>query len=685
MTLARTVSGGGKRYDIQGLRALAVLLVVSYHIWPAKLPGGYIGVDVFFVISGYLITAHLLGEVARTGTVSLTRFWARRVRRLLPAAFLVLIASALIAILIVPEAMLKQNLAEISASAFYGLNWLLASNSVDYLASSNMPSVVQHYWTLSVEEQFYIIWPLLMLLAIWLGVKLKAKSTARTSVTLFAAVFVLSLVASIWFTRTMPEVSYFATYTRAWEFAAGGLLAAVPIVAVQRLPSWALDALSWVALACVLVPAVLYTDQTPFPGWTAAIPVAGVVLLIALGDRTSVWSPQYLARAGYIQVLGDVSYSLYLWHWPLIIAAPILLGHSVGAKSGLALLALAILLAIVTKKFVEDPLRSSNGPLGSRKRSFAFMAAGMVLVVGAMSIVNFANRSDVERIEAAISDTEGCFGFYALQNDCADPYDATGPLLSPAFSTEDRYARTPLREDYPCLATDPAVGNECVFGETDDPLATVVLFGDSHSLHLIEPLVEVAEANQWQLLMFTRSSCSGVETPMELDGDEFQAKHDGCVAWGESVRQKLAKTDGIDLILLASQERWNKIVPGTVDAALEELSDAAATVAVITDVPGITDRDVKAPACVELAIDAGDTADPCAQKKNSNEGLVTTAAESLGLPIIDLRAQLSKEGLAHAVIGDTIVYFDNNHLTRSFARTLSPWLDEQMSRLVPAR
>lgn len=155
-----------KRLDIQGLRALAVLLVVIYHLWPGRLTGGYVGVDVFFVISGYLITAHLVKEAAQSGTVALGRFWARRVRRLLPAAFTVLIACAVVALFVLPAAQRAQNLREIGASALYVQNWLLAFDSIDYLGAENQASVVQHYWSLSVEEQFYLVWPVLIVIAL---------------------------------------------------------------------------------------------------------------------------------------------------------------------------------------------------------------------------------------------------------------------------------------------------------------------------------------------------------------------------------------------------------------------------------------------------------------------------------------------------------------------------------------
>ena len=227
------------RQEIQGLRAVAVLLVVLFHLWPNRVPGGYIGVDVFFVISGFLITSHILREVDRTGSVSLTQFWARRLRRLLPASYVVLAVSAVGVLLFVPRLVWQQFFGEILAAALYVENWALALDSVDYLAAENTPSPAQHYWTLSAEEQFYLVWPVLVLLGIWL-----ARRRVSTSPTgdhgggvrggvfvVLAAGVAASLAYSLWVTATNPALAYFVTPARAWEFGAGALLAFAPAAA----------------------------------------------------------------------------------------------------------------------------------------------------------------------------------------------------------------------------------------------------------------------------------------------------------------------------------------------------------------------------------------------------------------------------------------------------------------------
>lgn len=309
------------RTDIQALRALAIAVVVLNHLWPTRLTGGYVGVDVFFVISGYLITAHLLGELARTGSIRLGRFYARRIRRLLPAALFVLAVSAVLVAIFLPYPRWLRNAAEIAASAAYVENWALAALSVDYSAANAAASVAQHYWSLSVEEQFYILWPLLILAAA-LGARafLRSVNAGRTLVIFVSLVAGASLAASVLFTAAAPSAAYFATFTRAWEFGVGALIALAP--ATWRLRRRIANVLAIAGFIAILWSAFVYDDSTAFPGSAALIPVLGTAAIIAAGTRNDdLWHSAITARRP-IQWLGNVSYSLYLWHWPLIVLAP---------------------------------------------------------------------------------------------------------------------------------------------------------------------------------------------------------------------------------------------------------------------------------------------------------------------------------------------------------------------------
>src|SRR4051812_33629482 len=250
---APPISRAAVRPEIQGLRAVAVAVVVVCHFWPSALPGGFVGVDVFFAISGFLITSHLLREAAATGRVALAGFWARRARRILPAALLVLGVCALATLAWVPEVDRAQFFAEIRASAFYVENWQLAHTAVDYFAAGQGPSPVQHFWSLSAEEQFYLVWPVLILAA------------GRRSLSALAAVTAGSLAYSLYKTGADPAAAYFVTPTRAWEFGLGGLLA----FASGRRPRPLVAAAGLVAIA---VAAATFSADTAFPGVAALLP-----------------------------------------------------------------------------------------------------------------------------------------------------------------------------------------------------------------------------------------------------------------------------------------------------------------------------------------------------------------------------------------------------------------------------
>src|SRR5438067_2576101 len=269
------------RPEIQALRAAAVSLVVVYHFWPRALPGGFVGVDVFFAISGFLITSHLLREVDRTGTVSMPAFWARRARRILPPALIVLLFCAVATIVFVPLNYWQQFFTEMRASTTYGQNWHLAAAAVDYFSADNLPSPVEHFWSLSAEEQFYLVWPVLIVAASALT-RLRSVRLGRRSVAIAMSVLtVVSVAYGIYSTATNPAAAYFVTPTRAWEFGVGGLLALAPGVLAARPRLCSLG--SWLGIAAIALAAATFSDATPFPGVAALLPVFGATLVIAAG------------------------------------------------------------------------------------------------------------------------------------------------------------------------------------------------------------------------------------------------------------------------------------------------------------------------------------------------------------------------------------------------------------------
>ncbi len=362
----------GFRPDIQGLRAIAVLLVVAFHLWPEAVTGGFVGVDVFFVISGFLITGHLLQHPPRSAR-DLLDFWGRRIRRILPAALLVLAVTAVATRILVPETRWVADASEIIASALYVENWALAANSVDYLAAAAAPSPVQHYWSLSIEEQFYIVWPVVLLGAYWLARRLPLAPRPVVRLAMLAIIGG-SLLISATATANDPASAYFVTQTRVWELALGGFVATLVPFGWSLRSTLVGDGLAWLGVAMICVAGLVFTETTPFPGTAALLPVLGAALVI-LAAASGRRSPTRVLAFRPIQHIGDTSYSIYLWHWPLIVLWP----YAFGQVDPLPILVASLVLAWVTKVLVEDRVRFAPS-LQPLVPTFRFAAVGMLVV-----------------------------------------------------------------------------------------------------------------------------------------------------------------------------------------------------------------------------------------------------------------------------------------------------------------
>ncbi len=403
------------RPDIQALRTVAVALVVVFHFWPKIVTGGFIGVDVFFVISGFLITGHILRDVERR-QFSIVRFWARRVRRLLPASFMALAATAVFVVLFVPLSLWSQWLSEIIASVFYFENWVLAANAVDYLALSNSASPTQHFWSLGVEEQFYLIWPLLIALALVFTTNLSLRIRRRLMFAILAVITFGSFAYSILDTASEASVAYFSTPARAWEFGVGALIAFVPQITAKRLS----PVLAIVGFAAILAAGLCFTTKTIFPGYSALVPVLGAAVAI-LASANSGGIGKVLGFRP-IQFIGDHSYSIYLWHWPILILAPFALHEvTLSNKVKLALVALSIAMAYLSVRFIERPLMSNGVKPNLRPRVVFATVLVASLAIGGSSFYAMQQAAspiakNLTEANQLAKEMPKCFGALAMQS-----------------------------------------------------------------------------------------------------------------------------------------------------------------------------------------------------------------------------------------------------------------------------
>ena len=678
------------RPEIQALRAIAVLLVVIYHFWPSALPGGFVGVDVFFVISGFLITSHLLREVQHSGRISLPAFWARRARRILPAAFFVLVLCAVATIAFVPETYWQQSLTELRASTLYVQNWQLAASAVDYLAAQNDPTLVQHFWSLSAEEQFYLVWPVLILLAALLargrGTAVRVKWIAVTLFTVTA----LSLAYSIYYTEANPAAAYFVTPTRAWEFGAGGLLALLPSLGRPRA---ALSrAVSWAGIAAIVVTAFTYSVGTPFPGYQALLPILGALAVIWAGAPALRWAPTPAMKLAPVQFVGDISYSVYLWHWPLLVLAPFVTGQPRDLPVSIVLLALTFLAAWLTKILVEDPVRI--GPILSGRPArwtFASVLAASLLVAaftaGGDSYLRAQIQEDEQVSARVLAKKPRCFG--AASRDALHP--CKNPKLRLAVVPSPIAARD--RHNSRCTRVQTRPLRMCAFGARPGKnTPTLALIGDSHGSHWRGALDIVARARRWRGLSMTRTGCYYTGAIQVL----LEPARTRCLRWKQELLRWFPKHPEVSTVVVSQasggrgvegpsgQDKFDAQVAGFIKG-WKALPASVKHIIVIRDNPKIVEHTL---GCVQRALDARRRADrACAEPRRTalDADAAAAAARRLRSPrvqVIDLTRFMCGARQCYPVVGGVLVYKNQTHLTDVFVTSLGPYMLRQVDTLM---
>jgi peptidoglycan/LPS O-acetylase OafA/YrhL len=666
----------GPRKDIQGLRAIAVALVVVYHFWPNRLTGGYVGVDVFFAISGFLITLHLLERPIRR-PADLFAFWARRVRRLIPAATLVLVATLVASVVWLPQTVHARVAKEVIASAFYVENWMLAWTSTDYLATDQLHSPTQHYWSLSVEEQFYIMWPVIIGLA-FLVCRRLSRSFRYAPLFVIGAVSLLSLAWSAWFTQSDAAQAYFVTTTRVWELGVGAALAAA-VHAGLRLSSPIIRALLvWGGLAAMIWAGSGFTAATPFPGLAALLPTVGAAMVIAARSDDLALGPRRLWSARPVQWLGDVSYSVYLWHWPAIVIAPFVLGEdNVTWWQKLVIIGIVLLLSSLSKRWVEDLMRFTPAIARSTRRSFILLAACLAISATVAGLALWqSDRVTAEAESVRVDPAAQCIGTDAFR-DPACVGRTTALLTDPIQAAEDKpdvYA-----DD--CWNNRPFTRHKvCSYGPKNATV-TIALYGNSHAGQWHPPILKTAQERGWRVDTYIASECYSVDIPVSFG---TKALEDNCVAWNAWARGRIVD-GGYDLVVMSDRTlqplagvpaaKKTAVAKASYNRVMDTFVEAGSRVLVIRDTPGATDS---LPDCVARYRD--DVA-KCATKESPGptsglepDPLADAAAGRVGKDVTRLEVTnlLCRDGSCPAVLGGLITYFDHGHMTKTFSLTLYP-------------
>jgi peptidoglycan/LPS O-acetylase OafA/YrhL len=677
------------RWDIQGLRAFAVLAVVLYHLWPHRLPGGFVGVDVFFVISGYLITGHLLREVVATGRIGLAGFWARRAKRLLPGAFLTILATGAAVLLWVPSTLWGQYGRELIASTVYVQNWQLAADAVDYLAQGNQASPFQHFWSLSVEEQFYIALPLLLLATLWVARRVRGGGLSAVAVArvLLAAVVVLSLVWSIVQTRTAPGIAYFSTGTRAWEFALGGLAATLPLRAPRTTSARAVRIVgAWVGAAGLLVSLVAIGPTTPFPGSAAALPVVSASLVVLFGGHSGL---EHLGRLRPVAFTGRISYAVYLWHWPAVVVLPFVLRHELTTKDKVAIVVGAFLVASVTTLLIEEPLRFSAWVRALRPRRVAvYGALSTVLVIslGAATLTALhVQQLHAEQFARDLARGQvACYGA-AAGISTADP--CVNPQLADVRVPGATNAPTDDSNRAACWSNDSDAFNVCELGPRHGYTKHLIAIGDSHNNVLVDTYERIAEARNWRIDVAGHQSCY-LTTAVQFANTQQQV--DDCNGWKRNAMAYLRDHPDLDGVIVTHSTgngpvsaADGKTAAQTVDDGLVEAWQAAAD----AGIPIVALRDnptarVDVVACVAQM--TGPTTGACDSTRRDALALYDGNAAAVArmdgrARLVDLTDLYCTATVCPAVIGGVIVHRDRTHMTNTFAVTLAPYLGDRIA------
>ncbi|MBP2340139.1 peptidoglycan/LPS O-acetylase OafA/YrhL [Saccharothrix coeruleofusca] len=668
------------RHDIQGLRALAVGLVLVYHLRPEWLPGGFVGVDAFFVLSGYLIIGALTAELRRTGTLNLVDFYARRIRRLLPAATAVLLAVVAATAVLLPVGRRPGVLREVVASALNVQNWQLALFSADYANATASASPVQHFWSLAVEEQFYLVIPLLLLA----GAAVAGKRGGRVVPSAFVAVLLLtaaSLALSAVVTPDHHVAAYFATPTRMWELGIGGLTA----MAAHRLhfgPAVRL-LLGWAGLLALLVSAVKFRTDLPFPGWIALLPTVGTAALLlgGLGARPVPGEVSPLLGLRPLRYLGDISYSLYLWHWPVIVFLLEAAGTDRLTDAQLVFAgALSLALAALSKRFVEDPFRARRP--ASRLRKTYLLGVALVVVTTASACVPWHSaqtRLD-DLTSAAVLDAAHP-GALAMDPAVGAPTGVPA-IPDPAVAAKDIASVWADGCGQYDPARHPVSGDTCAYG-APNATRTMVVVGDSHMTQFATALIDIAEDAGWRVKLMVHDGCpfSAAAPVMSPRPDpahqvapfaECQGQDDAKLAAILADKPDLVVTAAMSPESYENDLNWvwpsrQQLVDGY-RARLAPITQAGIPVAVIRDTPRADDNVLD---CLQRNPAPGSCDKPRAKAVDAfTDPLADTAATLPGARVVDLTDWICRPDTCPAVVGNVVVYRDN-HLTDTYVRTLT--------------
>jgi peptidoglycan/LPS O-acetylase OafA/YrhL len=635
-------------------------MVVSYHIWFGRVSGG---VDVFLLISAFLVTLQFVGRYEQNRPMALLRHWLNLFRRLLPAAVTVIVAVLAASFIFLPSTRWLNVIEQGWASLFYVENRLLQSQATDYYATNHSyASPFQHFWSLSIQGQVFILWPIIFAGAAFLAKRYGLRYRVLLCY-IFALIFLVSLVYSIVFTATEQAQAYFDTGARLWEFALGTLVAL--IVPGLLIPRGVRVVLGWVGVLAMLSCGILLNVQAAFPGIAALWPTLAAACVIAAGQTQSRVGVDRILSSRPLVLLGGNSYALYLWHWPVLVIALAWTGKDhAGPVAGTLIIAVSLVLAYLTTRFIEKPWREWRWPEVRRRR--AALAVLAALATAALPLVGWQHQINVATAAVASQSWANNPGARVLERGYVDAADKSAPLL-PTLAT--------VGNDWPqfgggCTANEKELTHDCTNG-SDNGGKTVVIIGNSHAHVWATPILTLANKYDWKVRSFTKGFC-----PVTVS--DATNISEGCLDYNRETIKKVLELKPDLVVTTSTRTDPNPGVAEFMDhnwvPHIKALNEAGIPVVALRDTPRMPGS---VPDCLEKNPDNyaacdGRTADSYQASSPDAE----VASEVPKTRFLDFSRYFCQGGTCPAVIGNVMVYKDNNHVTRTYMDSITPYIEK---------
>ncbi|MBW0767918.1 acyltransferase family protein [Mammaliicoccus lentus] len=648
------------RPEIEGLRIVAALLVAIYHIWFGKVSGG---VDVFFVVSGFLITTSIISTINKTGEFKFWPYISKLMKRLFPLAFIIILVVLILSIFFLPSTIFDKTIKETFSSMFYYQNWQLAISNTDYLDANQMKSPFEHYWAMSIQGQFYIIWFILFSGILLLIKKYGLSNGKRLVNVVLGFLFIVSFIYSVYLTAVNQPLAYFITFTRVWEFALGGLLC-INLSSI-KISNIAAEIIGWIGLIGLILTGALFDVSTMFPGYIALWPMTCALLIILSGNKETKYGVKNFLSMPIMIKLGGVSFGIYLWHWVLLSFYKYNISENPGIVAGLLIILLSIALSFVTTKYIETPIRSAKFNKFAFKRIGFIALANILLITGLVSHNQYVKIQDKKAV--ASKDYPGALSI----NLDKDKIKENKPKPEFANVFDDLPQSHLDNSNQGMSKSEVKVGK---YGKQKDYKATIALVGSSHSEHWLGAVIKAAEENDFRVINITRSG-----TRFSTGYKENTLKDD----WVKNVENYLEKADDIDLVLghvTASDTENEKTQQQMVDQLLKVKNNYGIEVMAIRDIPRYDFN-------VSEELEKHGEKDTIERMNKGNRQLDEVFWEKISneekdLPQFDPSEYFKVNGKYRPIIGNIVVYRDMDHMTNTYSETFGPILGDEIKKVV---